>query len=122
MLVQVLNKAESYLKKENDKKKIEELKNFLLKNIKSLEERGIDVPAEMHRVGVNVYKILLIRIKNEGMSWTIEGLKNLAAIIIADCNNELEFKINKSYWEFEELPEIKEGNRSLQTEPSRDES
>jgi len=68
MLVQVLNKAESYLKKENDKKKVEELKNFLLKNIKSLEERGIDVPAEMHRVGVNVYKILLIRIKNEGMS------------------------------------------------------
>jgi len=63
-----LNKAESYLKKENDKKKVEELKNFLLKNIKSLEERGIDVPAEIHGMRANVDKILLIRIKNEGMS------------------------------------------------------
>ena len=56
------------------------------------------------------------------MSWTIEGLKNLVAIIIADRKNELEFKINKRDWEFRKLPKIKDGNRSLQTEPSRDES
>ena len=127
-LIEVLDKAKSYRKKQKNKKKVEKLKKYLLKyweNIQSFEDRGIDVPDEMRGMGAiesNVDKILVIRVKNEGMSWTIEGLKNLAAIIIADRNNELEFKINKRDWEFKELPEIKEGNRSLQTEPSRDET
>ena len=127
-LVEVLNKAKSYRRKKKDKKKVEDLKEYLLRyweNIQSFEDRGIDVPDEMRGMGAiesNVDKILVIRVKNEGMSWTIEGLKNLAAIIITDRNNELEFKINKRDWEFKELPEIKEGNRSLQTKPSRDES
>lgn len=127
MLVQVLNKAKSYRKKKKDKKKVEDLKEYLLEyweNIKPFEKRGIEVPDEMRGMGAiesNVDKILVVRVKNEGMSWTIEGLKNLVALIIAARNNELEFKINKRDWEFKELPEIKEGNRSLQTEPSRDE-
>jgi len=127
-LIEVLNKARSYRQKKEDKKKVDELKNYLLsywQNIQPFEDRGIDLPDEMRGMGAiesNVDKILVVRVKNEGMSWTIEGLKNLAAIIIADRNNELEFKINKRDWEFKELPEIKEGNRSLQTKPSRDES
>jgi len=127
-LVEVLDKAKSYRKKQKDKKKLEKLKEYLLKyweNIQSFEDRGIDVPDKMRGMGAiesNVDKILVIRVKNQGMSWSIEGLKNLAALIIADRNNELEFKINKRDWEFKELPEIKEGNRSLQTKPSRDET
>lgn len=54
----------------------------------------------MGAIELNVDKILVVRVNNEGMSWTIEGLKNLIAIIIADRNNELEFKINKRDWEF----------------------
>jgi len=127
-LVEVLDKAKSYRKKQKDKKKVEKLKKYLLEyweNIQSFEDRGIDVPDAMRGMGAiesNVDKILVVRIKNEGMSWTIEGLKNLVAIIIADRNNELKFKINKRDWEIKKLPKIKEGNRSLQTEPSRDES
>lgn len=126
-LVEVLNKAKSYRQKKKDKNKIEELKKYLLKhwkNIKSFEDRDIDLPEDMRGMGAiesNVDKILVVRVKNEGMSWTIEGLKNLAAIIIADRNNELELMINRSNWEFKETP-VRKGNRILHTEPSRDES
>ena len=70
-------------------------------NIKSFEERGINVPDKMRGMGAiesNVDKILVVTVKNEGMSWTIERLKNLVALIIAARNNELEFKINKRDW------------------------
>ena len=128
LLVEVLNKAKNYRNRKKDKKKVEKLKDYLLKhweNMQSFEDRGIDVPEDMRGMGAiesNVDKILVVRVKNEGMSWTIEGLKNLVAIIIADRNNELEFKINKRDWEFKKLPEMKEGNRSLQKAPSREES
>jgi len=127
LLIEVLNKAESYRRKKKDKKKVRKLKKYLINhwvNIQSFEDRDIDVAEDMRGMGTiesNIDKILGIRVKNQGMSWTKPGLKNIAALIIADRNNELEFKINQKDWEFKELP-IKESKQKIRKDNTRDES
>jgi len=51
----------------------------------------------------NIDKRLVIRVNNQNVSWTKEGLKNTLTLIIADRNNELEFKISQRDGEYKEL-------------------
>lgn len=83
------------INKKKDKENVEELKGYLLgylENIQPFEKRGVDVPSDMRGMGTiesNIDKILVIRVNNQGVSWTKKNLKDISALIIVDRNNEL---------------------------------
>ena len=100
-VMELLDKAESYRKKDKDKKKVGQLRRYILNNweeIKDFRERGYCLPDDTRGMGViesNIDKILANRFKKQGISWSVEGAENLARIIIADRNGELDEIITK---------------------------
>ena len=107
-LIEVLEKAKSYRKKQKDKKKVEELKEYLLNNweaLKDYREEDLDLPKNIRGMGAiesNIDKILANRFKKRGMRWSKDGARNLAKIILADRNDELEGALSRLNWEFKD--------------------
>ncbi len=111
-LIEVLSEAKSYRKKEKDKKKVEELKNYLLNNWEALKDyRDLDIgfPDEisnnirgMGAIESNIDKVLANRFKKRGMRWSKAGAVNMAKIIIAKRNGELEKLLSRRNWEFKD--------------------
>jgi len=113
--MEILDKAESYRKKDKDKKKVGQLRRYILNNwekIKDFRERGYILPDDTRGMGViesNIDKILANRFKKQGISWSVEGAENLARIIIADRNGELDEIITKEVdWEIKQEKLIEE--------------
>ncbi len=105
-VIEILDKAESYRKKDKDKKKVDQLRKYILDNwekIKDFRDRGYCLPDDTRGMGVvesNIDKILANRFKKLGISWSVAGAENLASIIIADRNGELDEMITKEVdWE-----------------------
>lgn len=126
-LIEHLEKAKSYRKKKKDRKKVDELKKYLLEHWEELEdyrEEDLDLPDDVHGMGAmesNIDKVLANRFKKQGMRWSKEGARNLAKIIIADRNNELEEKFSQINWDFQKK-ELEQGYRTVKKEKSKDES
>ncbi len=106
-LKRCLDEARSYRKTKKDKKKVDELETYLINNWEGLEdyrEKDLNIPDNVRGMGAmesNIDKVLANRMKKQGMSWSKAGARNLAKIIIADRNNELEEKMEQMNWDIE---------------------
>jgi len=102
-----LDEARSYRKKKKDKKKVDELETYLLNHwegLKDYREKDLNLPDNVRGMGAmesNIDKVLANRMKKRGMRWSKAGARNLAKIIIADKNNELEDKMAQINWDIE---------------------
>lgn len=126
-----LKKARQYRHKEKDKKKVDQLKKYLLKNWEFIRDkkqkqkkRDLGLPEEIRGLGAmesNIDKVLANRFKKRGMRWSRKGARNLAKIIIADRNDNLEKHLNKINWEFK-TDDLKKTYNNVQKKYSRSES
>ena len=77
--IKLLNEAKSYRKNQKDRKKVESLKNYILKhweNILDYRKKDISTPNIARGMGIiesNVDYILAGRLKKQGISWSEEG-------------------------------------------------
>ena len=69
----------------------------------------------------NIDKVLANRFKKQGMRWSKDGARNLAKIIIADRNNELEEKMTQMIWDIDKK-KIEQEHRTVKKKVSKDES
>lgn len=122
-----LKKAKSYRQKEKDREKVEKLETYLLNHWEALQDyrnKDLDLPDNVRGVGAiesNIDKVLANRFKKQGMRWSKPGARNLAKIIIANRNNELEQKISQMNWKIKKK-EIKQSYRTVKKKISKDES
>jgi len=116
ILVEDLQEAKKYRKKKKDKKKVEELKKYLLNHweaIQNQHNRDLEFPVEIRGMGAiesNIDKVFADRFKKRGMCWSKKGAENLAQIILADRNNSLEKWFSCMNWEIKKeqiKPKIK---------------
>lgn len=126
-LIEHLKKAKSYRKRKKDQKKVDGLKKYLLNNwegLKDYREQDLDLPDNVRGMGAmesNIDKVLANRFKKQGMRWSKDGARNLAKIIIADRNNELEEKMAQMNWDFEKK-KIEQSYHTVKKKVSKDES
>ena len=116
-LIKDLQEAKNYRRKKKDKKKVEELKRYLLNHweaIQNQHNKDLEIPVEIRGMGAiesNIDKVFANRFKKWGMRWSKEGAENLAQIILADRNNRLEKWFSCMNWEINQekiQPKIKE--------------
>nr|WP_268762265.1 UPF0236 family protein [Halarsenatibacter silvermanii] len=94
--IELLNEAKGYRRTQKDKKKVEDLKNYILDhwdNILDYREKDIPTPEEARGMGIiesNVDYILADRLKKQGISWSEKGVENISRVIIAHERDELE--------------------------------
>jgi len=123
-LIDDLKEAQRYRSKKKDKKKVKELKKYLLNNweaIQNQHNRDLDLPEDMRGMGAiesNIDKTLANRFKKRGVRWTKEGAENLAQIILADRNNSLEKWFSYMNWDFKKEKLIKEIEKAKQENTS----
>lgn len=126
-LIKHLKNARSHRKKRKDKKKVDELKKYLLNHWEGLQDyrdQDLGLPDDVRGMGAmesNIDKVLANRFKKQGMRWSKEGARNLAKIIITARNNELSEKISQMNWEFEKK-ELDQHYRTVQKKVSRNEA
>lgn len=126
-----LKKARQYRHKNQDKEKVDELKKYLLKNWKFIQNKKKDkkmtdlgLPEDIRGLGAmesNIDKVLANRFEKRGMRWSREGARNLAKIIIADRNDTLEKHLNKINWEFK-TDNLRKAYNTVKKKNSRSES
>lgn len=126
-LVENLKEAKRYRSKKKEKKKVEELKRYLLNHWEAIQNhhnRDLALPEDMRGMGAiesNIDKVLADRFKKRGMRWSKEGAENLAQIILADRNNALEKWFFSMNWDFKkekikpEIEKAKQKNTSSRT-------
>ncbi|MCF8002335.1 MAG: UPF0236 family protein [Halanaerobiales bacterium] len=126
-----LKKAKQYRHKKKDKKKVDQLKKYLLKNWEFIQDKkqeqkkeDLGLPEEIRGLGAmesNIDKVLANRFKKRGMRWSRKGARNLAKIIIADRNDTLEKHLNKINWEFK-TDDLRKAYNNVQKKYSKSES
>ena len=123
-LIEHLKEAKSYRKKKKDKKKVTELKKYLLNHWEEIQNHynsDLDLPEDMRGMGgmeSNIDKVFANRFKKRGMRWSINGAENLAHIILADRNNVLEKWFSTINWDIRKekiKPQIKKAKKKNKT-------